>query len=198
MCVNIQQTFNSLSYYTAFIEENEVIIKGRDIPSREPHMDSAVLDSLWFQIILDSCSFLDEWDSILGVKTEKKFRNRILKVKKTAAVASRAVRSWKDLRDFRNEVIAHNFRDKTYNFTFDRMAHYDCPQSHDELWYLVNFIDRMANVLANEFPKKSADILKEFPRTMGSEEHRANRKSLQELNELLKKVDKEISFHKEK
>lgn len=128
--------------------------KGEKLPPCEEYIDFAVIESLWFQIILHSCSFLDEWDNILGVNTEKHYSKKILKVKRVTAPASKAIKKWKDLKKFRNEVVAHSFRDKEGSVTIYTMSHYNCPQNEEELYYLVCFLNAMIMKLLDTFSDK--------------------------------------------
>lgn len=68
--VRIQQNFEAFVFFEKYLCESA--INHENIPSRkDTEIDSAITESLWFQIILQSCSFLEEWDSFLAIKTDK-------------------------------------------------------------------------------------------------------------------------------
>lgn len=68
--------------------------------------------------IIQTISFLDEWDKFLGFKTEFEDQKNILELKKTAKPAIDRIKKWKDMREFRNCVLAHNLRNKNRNYDF--------------------------------------------------------------------------------
>lgn len=196
MClfVNMHQFFQALTYFTSFINGKELSVNDRVLPKREPEFDSAIIDSLWYQIIIDACAFLDEWNTILGVKTEKEYKEKVLSVKKTAASATRAISRWKDLKKFRNEVIAHNFRNKAGSFTIPNMADYNCPQTYIELKYLVSYYSRIINVLTENFPEFTQEILEEFPEKISSSKNLSGPTELdiKELEATLNEIDQNL------
>lgn len=196
--LSIEQNFDALTYYSRFIEDKN--LKSSEtkekLPERDFTIDAAIIESLWFQIILHSCSFLEEWDKVLGIQNEKRYADEILEVKKIVSPAGRAVKKWKDLKRFRNEVIAHSFRNKKGDISLYTMSHYNCPQNEQELYYLVCLLNRMTMVLADRFSKKM-DVFFENYTSLVQEAYQINsvtNPTTTELNEALNKVDKNINI----
>src|SRR5688572_5426697 len=68
--------------------------------------------TLYQNVLLDVNSFLDEYENYFLSTSEEEFRERILAAKKIAKPAVDQIKSWKDLGNVRNEMIAHNWREK--------------------------------------------------------------------------------------
>ncbi len=75
---------------------------------KEKHDKTSVIHAFAdSQLILLVNSFMEEWED-LG--SQCKNDDRIVKVRKVAAPFTRRIKQWSDLRNFRNTLIAHNFR----------------------------------------------------------------------------------------
>lgn len=157
--VMLEQDYKALVYYSDNVEEDSPNRLKTNLPEKENIIDFAITEALWFQIIIKSCSFLDEWDKFLGVKNEQEHINRLILIKRTVAPARKAINSWKELRKFRNEITAHNFRGKDHRVTIDEISQYKCPQSIDEIYFLICFIQRMIAVLTHVFPNETQNIV---------------------------------------
>ncbi len=161
--VMIEQNLEALFYYEDHLSENSSTRKSLAIPDKSAIMiDEAISESLWFQIILKSCSFLEEWDKILGILTETEYSTKIQLIKKVVKPSRKAINRWSDLKNFRNEIIAHNFRNTKGEFKLYSIADYNCPQTDGELWYLVAFLNRMINVLTANLPLETVKIQNSF------------------------------------
>jgi hypothetical protein len=73
--------------------------------------------ALYFNIIIDTYSYLDEYDNFSGVKIEVEFSDRIIIIKKIAKPTMNMIRKWKDIGRLRNDIIAHTWR-KRNQFTY--------------------------------------------------------------------------------
>lgn len=158
--VTLLQNFQALIYYEKYLSEESENLNKIDLPSRnEDCIDEAIYESLWFQIILKACSFLEEWDGFLAVKTNEEDQNKLLLIKKAVAPARKEINKWKDLKKFRNEIIAHNLRNNQKQFSLDDLEKYDCPNTNYELYYLVAFLERMAMVVSKNYPNETHNII---------------------------------------
>lgn len=152
--VSIEQNLDALIFYEDFLAED--VLNSPDIPPRKEHsIDEAIMESLWFQIIMKSCGFLEEWDKFLGVQTDKESNDKLLVLKKIVAPARREISKWKGLQKFRNEIIAHNLRDSNKQYSLDKIREYDCPNTSVELFYLVAFLNVMTMVLTTNYPEEA-------------------------------------------
>lgn len=189
----IEQDYEALVYYSNNLEEEVLDRKRTNIALKHETIDFAIIEALWFQIIIKACSFLDEWDNFLGVLNEDKYKARLKLIKQVVSPARRAFKHWKEIRKFRNEITAHNFRDKKHVVTIDKISEYNCPQSVEELYYLVSFLSRMIHVLTSNFPSEiqwvaSSASAESFN---GTTQHTSD--NLTELKNLLSEIDNVIS-----
>jgi len=197
--VMLDQDYQALVYYSENLEEDSLDRNKVSIPNKDYIIDSTITDSLWFQIIIKSCSFIDEWDRILGVRNEPENIEKLILIKKVAAPARKAINFWKELKKFRNEITAHNFRNKKYIVTIDKMDEYDSPQNLVELSFLVCFINRMINVLCSNFSEDIPEIITQsYSNTLKASKNKIEKElkeknDFEELKKSLQRVDDEIS-----
>lgn len=152
--VTIEQNLDAMIFYEDFLAEN--VLDSPYIPPRKEHsIDEAIMESLWFQIIMKTCGFLEEWDKFLGVHTNKENREKLMLIKKIVAPARKEISKWKDLQKFRNEIIAHNLRNGNKEYSIDGISEYDCPGTVEELFYLVAFLNVMTRVLTTNYQEES-------------------------------------------
>ena len=61
--------------------------------------------------IIQFCAFLDEYNEFFTPnKCGIEYKERIVKIRKKNDIGIKRIEKWKDLRDFRNMLVAHNFR----------------------------------------------------------------------------------------
>ena len=196
--VMLDQDYQALVYYSENLEEDYIDKTKYNIPLKDEIIDSTIIDSLWFQIIIKSCSFIDEWDRFLGVKNESEYIEKLRIIKSVASPARKAIGFWKELKKFRNEITAHNFRDKEHVVKIDDIGKYDCPQNLRELFFLIAFISRLINILCKNFQEEIPEIIHSFSEVVKSTNNNedSNLKSdekFEKLKNLLIKVDEDIS-----
>lgn len=153
-------------------------------------VDDTIHEALVYQILLKSCSFLDEWNKVFGVKTETKDKNKIILVKKTAKIAYQCITGWSQIREFRNEMIAHNFRDKNGMNVFIKGHIYNSPQSNGEIYLLVFCIERMMMAIKSFFLPEVEKIA--FNKLSMKRSHKFMGK--REIKKRMKEIDENISI----
>lgn len=118
-------------------------------------------------------------------------------IKKIVAPARREIMKWKDLKDFRNEVIAHNLRKSNKSFSLDNITEYNCPHSTYEMFYLVEFLQRMVSVLTTNFPSELQNIIDKTQSAVAKERDYSNKRysTLVELKGALLEVDNNIELN---
>jgi hypothetical protein len=188
----INQDFEALIFHIRNQSEDtsnadEVTLSQNEI------IKTTIIDALRFSIVLKSCSFIDEWDGFLGVRNENELKSRIELIKRTVTKARREINNWKDLRAFRNEIIAHNFRGKNNIVTIDMMGDYDCPQSIPELYYLVALIERLIRVLTACYSDISNEIVKNFGNIIARQKYPSSDADIKIFESKLQEIDNEIS-----
>ena len=79
-------------------------------------------------VLIQTVSFLEEFDNFIISKDED-LNNTVNAIKKAVKPATKQIREWKDLTNFRNAVLAHNLRDKKQMISvFERgLNSYDIP-----------------------------------------------------------------------
>lgn len=195
------------------LEESIVIISklGRDIGCRTSLLlKGDILKScdrkekevcLWVSLfnlnILDTCSLIDEYDKILGQKTEKEYNERILICKTICKPVMHEIKKWKDLMNVRNSFIAHNFRLKSGRMFYNQDSiTYNVPRDIVEIELLSGYIQLVCHVILNEFFIE----IEKFDRASlakMNEEHSLSRDSAHNLiNHSINKVNSLISENK--
>lgn len=123
-------------------------------------MTDTIHEALNYQILLKTCAFLDEWNKVFGVNTEQKDSESIKIVKKLAKPAIRQITSWKQLNDFRNEVIAHNHREnKSGKNIYIMSKGYHFPDTDSEIYLMVFCIKKAMDVLSVFFKPEMQNVI---------------------------------------
>lgn len=114
---------------------------------------SVVFSIITSQIIITTCSYLDEWEGFGKlIKTENE--PRILILRKTVKPAIDRINQWSDMSRFRNNIIAHNHRIKNNNNSltiFNLPKSLNCPASYFDYKLLLGCIYITKNVLIRIF-----------------------------------------------
>ena len=75
-----------------------------------------LLTSLFYMTVIDAQSFIDEYEEVFGIKTGKDFFGEVFDCKKINKPLIAKIKEWKDLKDFRNHLLAQfKKREKTAN-----------------------------------------------------------------------------------
>ena len=116
----------------------------------------ALLNSLFYMSVIDSISFLDEYQQVFGQKTERKFKERIIDIKAINKPFISKINEWKNLRDLRNHLLAHNLRvGKNGKFIFNiKGLNYNAPRNFNDLFLLHNLISFATQTFNQEFEKE--------------------------------------------
>jgi len=112
-----------------------------------------LLNSLFYMAVIDSYSYLAEYEQVFGVKTENEFNKRIIDVKTINKPLTNKIKEWKDLGNFRNQLLAHNLREgKNGQFIFglDNLD-YNAPKTITDLFLLSNLIQLITQTFHLEF-----------------------------------------------
>ena len=112
-----------------------------------------LLNSLFYMAVIDSYSYLDEYEQVFGVKTESEFKNRTIDVKTINRPLTNKIKEWKDLGNFRNQLLAHNLRQgKNGQFIFGlETLDYNAPRTITDLFLLSNLIQFITQTFHLEF-----------------------------------------------
>jgi len=108
--------------------------------------------------IIQTVSFLDEWDKFLGIKAEDQYKADIQKLKKIVNPAILRVKKWKGMRAVRNSMLAHNLRNRKLNYRFvflsNELANADIPNHITEYEVLAKCLDMATLIITKPFQKE--------------------------------------------
>ena len=103
--------------------------------------------NLTYYLILESVSFLEEFNKHLYHIVESHHKEQIKKLRKVISPITKQIQKWTDLKKFRNEIIAHPWRDKNLNFKIADVSNYNIPRNMMEIMILVNLINDINNII---------------------------------------------------
>ena len=161
--------------------------------------------NLAYYVIMESVSFLDEYDSFFTEgMVEEQYQERVRNVRKVASPLYRKIRSWKDLDNYRNKVIAHGWRDKKNGnrLTVPHKKYYDVPRTNFELQLLTDLIIQLMAFIKIEFEVEAGWAI--WFAYDGKQEERQNKnysnintelqEILDEMNGMAKEIGKEYDI----
>lgn len=167
-----ESIFTLASLYTLIHQAFESLFGVEDILNSEFDIENnnfhdmvndTIHEALIYQILLKTSSFMDEWSNIFGVRTESDDQNKIITVKKIAKPAIKHINSWRGLREYRNQFIAHNFRNNEGQNVFLNKIQYHVPNSNGEIYLLVLALEKAINTVALFFPETMSKIIRVLP-----------------------------------
>jgi hypothetical protein len=111
-----------------------------------------LFNSLFYMSLIDGVSYLDEYQEVFGKKTETIFNDRCIIAKAINKPFIGKINQWKDYRNLRNHLLAHNFRvGKNGNYIFNEVIDYNAPQNFNDLLLLTNLIQLSTQTVISEF-----------------------------------------------
>lgn len=107
---------------------------------------------------MESVSFIVEFKENLYKHSEKEFRQRITDIQKITKPIFNRINKWKDLNKYRNNIIAHPWRDSG-KFVIPNNQSYDAPKSWLEIIVLGHYIRYVWSMVYAEFNIEVKDSL---------------------------------------
>lgn len=105
--------------------------------------------------IIDACSYLEEYEKIFGVITEKEYSDRALLVKSISKPVVKEIKKWSDLINIRNWMLAHNLRINKGKMLYNQaILDYNVPTTIYEIELLSHCIQIINHIIVNEFDKE--------------------------------------------
>jgi len=143
----VQDSVLILTTLAASVDEYFNILK-----AEYKNKSSVVYAAVSSQVLLQACAFKEEWKAFLGLPEES---DRIAQVRIKAQNFSKKIHQWTDLERLRNTFIAHNFRDKTDNYSNRLLKPYErelnIPDQFPDYIMLCGCIHYMHKIIAKEF-----------------------------------------------
>ncbi|MDO1501129.1 hypothetical protein Q2T40_13395 [Winogradskyella maritima] len=142
--------------------------------------------------IISFCSFLEEYNKFFSPSyVEDHFSRRVNYIRKKNKPGIKRINKWKDLNDFRNVIIAHNFRKKKESFFSTEFKNYDyiIPNSNSEKNLFYDIIHLICLNIRDEFPDIILTINPKFKMTDNLNiigEDIDNKKEIEELVKLMR------------
>ena len=107
--------------------------------------------TLYNTILMHTCSYQDEYNKNFLSNAEPEFQSRIKAVKKIAKPAFKKLNEWSDLRSYRNQMIAHNFRIDGNDFSFTKLGQYVAPRTYLDIVMLRKHLMMIHGIISAEF-----------------------------------------------
>lgn len=104
-------------------------------------------------IKMESVSFLAEFNGSFYHNIEEEYKSRMKDVRIITAPIIKRISKWKDLEKFRNNIIAHPWRDKG-KFAIPDRQFYNIPRNWFETGVLVNLINYTWALIKGEFSEE--------------------------------------------
>jgi hypothetical protein len=141
---------------------NKVKFKGHysDLP-----LAKAISGNLQNYTIIIGCSFIDEYNQEFTPFKHPEYADKISRIKKLTKPVMNRLNKWNNLKDYRNYILAHNFRIKGKSlFAKDvEPIKFNVPHTNSEFILLAELIRVVTTCIALEFPdlfeKLSSDDL---------------------------------------
>lgn len=113
---------------------------------------------LYNTILMNICSYLEEYNKNFSTACEPEYKSRILEIKKIAKPAYKEICKWKDLKVYRNNMIAHNFRIDGKDFSFKLLGQYNAPRTYRDIVLLRKHLNMINSIIQAEFDYEMTKI----------------------------------------
>ena len=145
-------------YHLIFIGnsiENTVKAFSEIIDKTDKKYEGALYVSTFSIVIIQTVSFLYEYHNFLQT-TDEQLNNTINGIKKAVKPAIDQINQWKEIGEFRNNVLAHNLRDRKKRISvFEKgLSSYDIPKNGNDLVVLHNCISMIKKTFQSRFKDK--------------------------------------------
>lgn len=142
-------------FYKAAIELNSKFKEWNPVISENDSkmtLEKVAIPACTNNIFILSCAFLDEWNEHFTPNNINSHANRILKVRRITKPAFKRISQWKDLKNGRNIILAHNFRIKGQDiFTATKKQNLKFPMYNTEVSLLHDLIWLISQEVLDEF-----------------------------------------------
>lgn len=148
-------------FFKAALELNAKLTEWNPVISKDDPritLDKVAIHACTSNIFILAVSFLDEWREHFTPNNLPTYKDRILKVRRITKPAFKRIAKWKDLKNGRNILFAHNFRVKGQDiFTSGKKHNLKFPIANTEVSLLHDLIWLISQELLDEFPDIELD-----------------------------------------
>lgn len=124
------------------------------------HTTATINAFLMNQAIIISCSIFDEYNQEFTASKHPPFASRIHHFKLQIKPVTKRINQWKDLKSFRNHILAHNLRvqnDSIFGHA-NKSVHYNVPGTISEIKLLCELLSLITQNIGAEFPELEQQI----------------------------------------
>jgi hypothetical protein len=114
--------------------------------------------TLYNTILLDVCSYMDEYNKHFAAKAELQFKERIVELKRIAKPAVKKINKWSGLKEYRNQMIAHNFRVNEDTFSFNKLGQYNAPRTYADIALLRKYLMMVQTIIEAELQSELPNV----------------------------------------
>lgn len=166
---SFQSMLQQLTQIRLLIHTTDMIKKNSDVFDKiefEGHyrqfpFGKSIVGSLLNYSLLKSASFLEEFNTIFTPSNYPDYRDRIILFKKIVKPVTKRIDQWKDIRNYRNQILAHNFNINNSSFFSEDYENilYNVPHTDAEIKLLSELLVIITNNLVFVFPEiKNLDL----------------------------------------
>ena len=164
--MKLEKSITILKYFATQIPKRVKIILQiqKQIEIEYNEEKDIILNSLIQKSIIDSISYLDEYQQVFGVKTESKFQDRIIQVKAINKPVIQRIKKWKNLNEMRNQLLVHNLRiGKNGTYLFDsKNPNFNAPRTIFDITLLSNLLQFLTITICEEFEEEILNQIEDF------------------------------------
>ena len=104
--------------------------------------------------LIIACSLLDEYNRFFTVEAAPEYKERIVRLKRMTKPVLSRLKRWPDLKDYRNYMLAHNFRikDKSFFSSKSQSFNFCVPNSYSEFKLLSELLTTLVRCVSDQFP----------------------------------------------
>lgn len=140
LCIEIDRSLNVL-----------LEVGKSDLPEKSKNNCLSIVTS---KIFIDAVSFLDEYDRYFNSKSIQ----RVKDVRRILKILIREINGWKDLKNYRNKMLAHNYRNGKGKapsvFKDGTFLTFNVPKRINELQLFIWYFIKIKNVLSRIYSKE--------------------------------------------
>ncbi|MVM37253.1 hypothetical protein GO730_05760 [Spirosoma sp. HMF3257] len=114
-------------------------------------LDSVIIVSMVNQILIMICSFIDEWNDHFTPSNIPEFKDEIIRFKTVMKPVFKRINRWSNLKDYRNTVLAHNFRNKGESILREEVKAMKTPLRPDEIFEITVLLNIVVLELMQKF-----------------------------------------------
>ncbi len=140
---------------------------------------------LLFHMILEVENFMEEYKGYFNCKNIPQYKERINQIRYITKPIFKEINKWK-LRDFRNNIIAHPWRDEG-EFILPDSEKYKAPKNEFEFLLLKNYLNYIWSLIADEFEKEDLKAQEYMCHLSGTTRRKRNFSSINEIQQNLVK-----------